>query len=78
MHAVSVLRRDDIAGLIFAEPESVAGGARRRFQNGADTGRHRHLGERDKNAAIGNIVHRRDHAVADRSRAQSHHGGVRR
>ena len=43
----------------------MGGSARRRFQDGADAGRHRHFGERHQEPAIGNIVDRGDQAVAD-------------
>ena len=57
----------DITALVFAEPERVSGERRRAFKHGTDSGRHRHFGERDQKAAVGDVVRRGHQAVADQA-----------
>ena len=59
-------RANDVARLILAEEET--GSPRRRAGSAtsrADISGHRHFGERDEQAAVGNIVHRVDAARFD-------------
>jgi hypothetical protein len=65
--SIGVFRRNDVAGLIFAEPKGVRGNARWSFEHRANPRRHRHFSERDEEPAIGNIVGRGQQAVVDQT-----------
>ena len=62
---------DDVARLILTEPVGVRRRViRTRCQCRADAGGHRHLGQRHQQAAVGDVVHRRDRAVGNQAAHQ--------
>ena len=64
-HVVCVRRRHQVARLILAEPECVSGDAGGAASTAPILAGHRHFGERDEKAAVGDVVCRGNNAVAD-------------
>jgi hypothetical protein len=61
-------QRQHITGLILSEQRGMGGNAARQGLDGrADAARHRHLGERDGETAVGQVVHRVGTAGADQA-----------
>ena len=64
-------RRHEIAALILAEEGRQPDRCRRLADGRADAGRHRHLGQRHREAAVGEVVHGGDEPVRGSARGRN-------